>query len=496
MNDRTFTVRISAKDRQLVSIHDFRLAEYSVNVLFGESGIGKSLIALAITGLLDPNELRVTVNGMPFNAYLSSQDLAYIRKNGFFVFQEPSSHLNPLLTLRSQLNEGDIAGIKGEEEIFRSLWRESSTEEIERLLKVFPKPYRPSGGEKQRILAAMAFKKMATMPKGVPGALFVFDEPTGNLDDRLRDEFLDLLMENFRNRHITVLLITHDYSMVSRLTKEYPDIAKNILFRELVLDRSQLHLRDFGPAEYLSWLAKRKRPSPAAVQTEPLLRLESGARVFGRRFIITRGANDTHTIPLTIQKGRMTYLKAPSGTGKTTVLKLIMGLITPEKMLMSFSHAQFTEKTPRRFWQNKIWGKLMAMVFQHADEALNQNSDVRGIFKGLPSQKLKGDTAIESALTELFEDTLGRDFLARPVKHLSGGQKQRLNLLRSLILNTNVLLLDEPLNGLDLRSSMKVLSRIEEKLVAGKGVLVVSHNEEIFDSMIGPEDVCYLTASA
>ena len=70
-----------------------------------------------------------------------------------------------------------------------------------------------------------------------------------------------------------------------------------------------------------------------------------------------------------------------------------------------------------------------------------------------------------------------------------------MNLLRSIVLDTEILLLDEPLNGLDFTSSVKVIAKVEEKLQAGKGVLVISHNEEIFETMVAPEDVYYLSAS-
>ena len=89
-----------------------------------------------------------------------------------------------------------------------------------------------------------------------------------------------------------------------------------------------------------------------------------------------------------------------------------------------------------------------------------------------------------------------RNFYEKLVKHLSGGQKQRLNLLRSLVLDTDVLVLDEPLNGLDFASSVKVLSKIEDRLRGGGSVLVISHNEEIFDALTAPEDIYYLHAVA
>jgi ABC-type multidrug transport system ATPase subunit len=96
----------------------------------------------------------------------------------------------------------------------------------------------------------------------------------------------------------------------------------------------------------------------------------------------------------------------------------------------------------------------------------------------------------------LFEEKLGRGFLETKVKYLSGGQKQRLNLLRSLILQTDILILDEPLNGLDFASAAKVIAKIEMKLQSGIGVLVISHNEEIFDTLVAAEDIYYLHSSS
>jgi peptide/nickel transport system ATP-binding protein len=254
MNERAYAIRISSGRRPLVAMDDFRVAESAITVLLGESGIGKTLISLAIAGLLDPDELDVQIDGKPYAAYLGSREALDIRRNGFFVFQEPSSHLNPLLTLRAQLREGSLKEMTQEGRILQKLWQGRPASEIGNILDVYPKPYRPSGGEKQRILAAMAFKKMASVAASAQGSLFIFDEPTGNLDNKLRDEFLDLLIDNFSNRKMTVVLITHDYSIVGRFVKTYPAVAGRVLYRELSLQHGKLRLRDFIPAEYLSWL--------------------------------------------------------------------------------------------------------------------------------------------------------------------------------------------------------------------------------------------------
>ena len=134
------------------------------------------------------------------------------------------------------------------------------------------------------------------------------------------------------------------------------------------------------------------------------------------------------------------------------------------------------------------------MVFQHADEALNPRSTVAETFQGLPLRGQLTDEGIRRILGELFDFDITEEFLHRRVEALSGGQKQRLNLLRSLSLDTDILVLDEPVNGLDFESITKVLSMIRMRQHSGKGILLVSHNEEIFDALVSRQYIYYLRA--
>jgi len=99
---------------------------------------------------------------------------------------------------------------------------------------------------------------------------------------------------------------------------------------------------------------------------------------------------------------------------------------------------------------------------------------------------------LHSALEELFEGGVTEAFLAKKVKFLSGGQKQRLNLLRTIILHPDLIILDEPLNGLDFDSVRKVIDMLEEKRKAGSALLMISHNEEIFDALVDADHCYYL----
>lgn len=503
-----FQIHISRLNKTIVSIDRFEIPENKITFLFGESGIGKTILSKAVFGLLDPALLEVQINGMDYPAYLAQETTRQIQQNGFFVFQEPSTHLNPLLRLREQLNEGSLEDAPGEPEILRRLWNTERDEPVQNILNVYPKPYRPSGGEKQRILLAMAFKKIALAQQrrqpshgsGGETRLFIFDEPTGSLDNNFRNLFLKLLFEQFRQFPFTALLITHDYSIISEVFEKYAGLREQIAYKELSLQGGRLALRDFAPRAYLEWLrAEKPVVAPQKPAAPPLLQIRGGYQVFGKKMIISsqkdgfpRDGSRKDYGMLQVQPGEIVYLKAPSGVGKTTLAKIIMGLQECQNLEMTLGRWKFSERTPKAAWRKLVWGKLAGMAFQHADEALNLKAKVKEVFGGLPSRVELNDAYIRIRLQELFDMEIDRNFLNKKVAHLSGGQKQRLNLLRTLILDTDLLILDEPLNGLDFLSIQKVIAALQEKQREGKAILMISHNEEIFDAIVPRENVYYL----
>ncbi len=499
MDELQFDIQIAADGKLLVDCADFTIPRSRVTFLFGESGIGKSLISRAVYGLLDPAELTAVINGMTYADYLRCTEVREIREHGFFVFQEPSSHLNPLMTLHDQMREGSLARSSPGQEALRRLWEGRAGGDLKEILQVYPKPYRPSGGEKQRILLAMALEKIAMLPPGDargPETLFVFDEPSGSLDNRFRDIFLSGLFGSYRRRPFTGLVITHDYSMISRIATEDAALREQIVFRELARHDGGIVMRDFDPARYTGWVRALEHATTTAGHTPdraPVLTVDHTLTVFGRRLVIAPDREGVRRTHLSLHPGTLTYLKAPSGTGKTTLVKRVMGLINEGDIHASIKDLRIDGKTPRSFWQRKIWGRTMTMVFQHADEALNQQSTMRDSFLGLPTRRALTPDAIVALAGELFDESEIRELLPKKVRFLSGGQKQRLNLLRGLVLDTDILILDEPLNGLDFESCTRVVRILQHKMAAGMAILVISHNEEIFDALAGHR-ICYLHA--
>jgi len=491
-----FDIRIAAGGRPLVDAQDFPVEEGAITFLFGESGIGKSLIGKAMFGILDESEFRVSVNGVPYREYRDSPGARAGRENGFFMFQEPSSHLNPLLTLEQQMKEGTLARAADPLGTARELWRDAERGTLPLLLPVYPKAYRPSGGEKQRILAAMALARMdIALAEGAPGpGLFVFDEPTGSLDRDARDRLLDRLFARYRLRHETILLITHDYGMIQYVQSRHRDIGKSFRFMELFVKGGIARTREFDPARFLTWLGGL-RPEPAEAGKNPFLRVEGAIRVFGRVLGFSQAGNAGAGNVLAVRPGELVYLKAGSGIGKTTVAKIAIGLQNADYFRLEIDGVRLGNVSPRHYWRKHLWGKKMTMAFQHADEALNPRSSVDDTLRILDRKSSHESRDISKTLSGLFDAEEVPELRRKKVWQLSGGQKQRLNLLRAFALETPLVILDEPLSALDFESIDRVLRLIHDARAGGRAILLISHNEDIFDRLVSPESVHVLSAT-
>lgn len=495
MSNWKYKIQIKSNDHIIAQIEEFTLHPSKITLLFGESGIGKSILSKAIYGLLDSDELQVTVNDKPYKEYLRQDFIRQAMANGFFVFQEPSSHLNPVIKLQDQLSEGSLSQSALEEIDTKLLWNSPADDTYTDLQEIYPQPFRPSGGEKQRMLLTMAFRKINLFLKADvnhESALFVFDEPSGSLDDALRNRFLNLLLRKFQQKPFTTLLITHDYSIIGEIFHRYPKLTGQFDFKELYRENDHVAIRSFDPQSYLSWIQNVTATS-AKFETgkEFILQVHNKFKTFGRSLQIFQDKEYRQPADLVIRPGEMVYLKAASGVGKTTLAKLITGLYRADRFIMKLTDITVNQNSPAKIWAKNIWGKSAGMVFQHADEALDLQADVYHIFKGLPGKKLSREDVLRELQT-LFENKVDPNFLKKKVLFLSGGQKQRLNLLRTFLLETDLIILDEPLNGLDFHSIRKALDIIEEQRQKGRAILIISHNEEIFDSLIDEKHIYYL----
>ena len=176
------------------------------------------------------------------------------------------------------------------------------------------------------------------------------------------------------------------------------------------------------------------------------------------------------SIDLTVREGRTSVLLGPSGCGKSTILRLIIGLISPDSGSITFNDEQILPQAVLQLRRNMGYVIQEGGLFPHM--TTRQNITLMASYLGWPKSR------IDARLDELIELTrFPRDGLDRYPAQLSGGQRQRVSLMRSLMLDPGLLLMDEPLGALDplIRSDLqKELKTIFRKL--HKTVLVVTHD--------------------
>ena len=192
----------------------FRVPVGGFHALVGESGCGKSVTAAALTRLPPAAGPGVRVSGRAFLRgrdllAMSPRELRAARGEGgvAYVFQDPMTALDPVLSVGTQMREAVPDGTPREdrERAVRELLAEVGLPDPERLLKAYPCEL--SGGMAQRVCIAMA---MARKP-----ALLVADEPTTALDVLMQRKALDLLRDLCRARGTAVLVVTHNLALVS-----------------------------------------------------------------------------------------------------------------------------------------------------------------------------------------------------------------------------------------------------------------------------------------
>ncbi|MDY6863342.1 MAG: ABC transporter ATP-binding protein, partial [Thermodesulfobacteriota bacterium] len=184
--------------------------------LVGESGCGKSVLALSILGLVPSPPGKIVAGEVNFFGEnllsLSEKDLRKIRGNRIsMIFQEPMTSLNPVFTIGNQIIESLVLhkGLRKKEAF------EKSVELLDQVGMPGPKeimksyPHQLSGGMLQRAMIAMA---ISCTP-----SLLIADEPTTALDVSIQSQILDLLLKLKEALNMSIILITHDLGVVSEM---------------------------------------------------------------------------------------------------------------------------------------------------------------------------------------------------------------------------------------------------------------------------------------
>ncbi len=231
---RHLTIRFAPGGPAAVDDVSFSIGEGETLAVVGESGSGKSVTALAMTRLLPEPPARYEHGEI----LLDGRDLLKLPESGLravrggeiaYVFQDPATTLNPVLTVRTQMDEvlrlhrPDVPANRRarDAEIVRELTEVGITEPEKRLRAY---PHELSGGMAQRVVIAMA---LACRPK-----LLVADEPTTALDATVQRQIMDLFRELKGKFGMGILLITHNFGIIGGLADRVAVMFRGKLVEE------------------------------------------------------------------------------------------------------------------------------------------------------------------------------------------------------------------------------------------------------------------------
>lgn len=211
------------------------------------------------------------------------------------------------------------------------------------------------------------------------------------------------------------------------------------------------------------WLVESKRIVSLGIVVTFMLELSGVSKTYGQ-------ATALHPTDLTVPVGRTTVLIGPSGCGKSTLLRLMIGLIQPDTGSVLIDGTPMSPETALDLRRRMGYVIQDGGLFPHLTARTNVTLMARHL--GWSAKRT------EARLDELADLTqFPRDGLSRYPVQLSGGQRQRVSLMRALMLDPGVLLLDEPLGALDpmIRADLQDdLARVF-KLLA-KTVVLVTHD--------------------
>ncbi len=185
-----------------------------------------------------------------------------------------------------------------------------------------------------------------------------------------------------------------------------------------------------------------------------------------------------HNISLEIPEGKITSIIGHTGSGKSTLIQTLNGLITPTSGEVHVGEYVITSKA-RKNKKIKKLRKSLAIVFQFPEYQLFEETVERDVAFGLRNYGLKETEAIKEAHKALKEVGLDESFYKRSPFELSGGEKRRVAIAGIIALNPDILVLDEPTAGLDPVGSEIILNLVKKFNQEGKTIILVTHDMNI-----------------
>jgi len=460
----------------------FQLGMGEILGIVGESGSGKSVTCRAILGLLPPSARvagRIMFGGTDLCA-LSPSAMARVRGRQIaMIFQNPSSHLDPLMTIGGQIAEAPRLQLgKSRREARAGAIRtleEVRIREPERRVDSYP--HELSGGMKQRAMIASA---MSCEPR-----LLLADEPTTALDVTVQARILELLKDLNQDRKLSVILISHDLGVISQICDRVIVMRHG---KAVESGRTQDIIE--RPKDAYTRLLIESQPSRRALLArtqatqaeQPLLSVRQLTVEFASGsglanvFRHARSVRAVDDVSFEVNPGESFAIVGESGSGKSTIARAIARLTQPRSGSITFDGKDVIALSGEDLRQYRC---AVQMIFQSPYDSLNPRMSVAdAIEEPLIRHQLAPSGKSAGRVRELLDLVeLPHDLRTRKPHELSGGQCQRVGIARALAMSPRLLIADEITSALDVTIQAQILDLLRRlRQSQGLTVVYISHD--------------------
>lgn len=453
----------SGRNVEIIRDVSFQIAEGEIVALIGESGSGKTTIALTLMGYTRPG-CRI-VDG---SIAVGGQDIVTLserkrsKKRGTevsYVPQSAAASFNPAHRIMDQV----IEVTKIHKLMSKDDARKKAVELFKALALPNPEtigdryPHQVSGGQLQRLSAAMA---LIGNPK-----LVIFDEPTTALDVTTQIEVLRAFKSVMKKKHIAGVYVSHDLAVVAQIADRIV-VLKGGKIQEVSTTHEILHSPQHPyTKELLAAFEPLLHARPEAAVAEkptPLLvvdKVMAGYGMVGKSGVPTMIAVDH--VSLELARGQNLGIIGESGCGKSTLARVIAGILPAASGKIVFEGKEMPSDLRRR---SRDQLRELQIVFQFADTALNPTKSIAEIltrplsfYHGM--DKKSRETRVDQLLDMV---RIPRNMRYRRPGELSGGQKQRINLARALAADPKMIICDEITSALDTVVAAAIIDLLKE----------------------------------
>ena len=435
--------------------------------LVGETGSGKSMSILALTGLI-PVGVAATITG---RAMFEGRDLLCTSETQLramrgrrigMVFQDPAQALNPLMTVGRQIAEA-VAAAGGPKGLEIQLLDEVELGAVPGISRRYP--HQLSGGQQQRVMIAIALA-------GDP-SLLIADEPTTALDVAVEARILDLLARLKARRSMAMIIVSHDLGVVKRIADrmivlrngravEVGDTTAVLTTPKTAYTRALMACRP-TLEDSVARLPTLGVPSPPIIEkraiqsSRVLLGIHDlqvsypGVGTLAKPVMAVKG------VSFEIREGEALGILGESGSGKSSIARSIVGLVRPSSGEIRFDGAVLAD-TGRL---DRSLRRRIQYIFQDPFGALNPRLTVAQLVR--EPMLIHDVPANETTIIGLLEEVgLNSGHLSRLPRELSGGQRQRVTIARALALEPELLICDEIVSALDVSVQAQVLNLLKD----------------------------------